>query len=297
MPDGGEMPSGAGVGPTAPVVPPAALTGDASPTVPDWQAFLTKAIQVLEPATRAETLVKSWFNPGSAAAPVAVKCADGNTYVIKGTNAGRQTVNDRIAAKLAALIKCRAVPAAILVAVSDELKSVNSQMAHIASGTAHGSRVMEECTDKLGIQHVDEGDNRTRFAQAAIFHGWIFPNDAQFIYAKADPHTVYSVDHGHCFHVGPPWTIQSLSSAPSAVADPTTVAACKLTSDELKLACQPLAAVSREQIAFAVGSVPESWGLLTMAERTALCEYLEKRRAEMVKLYVAQKSADGAKAS
>lgn len=295
MPNSGNPASRIGKGEQE-AAPPAAVVAEAiataeSPKSADWKSLLEKAAQTPESPVQAETLLTPWFNK-SAAAPVAMICADKNKYVVKGRNAGRQTVNDRIAAKLATVVGCSAVPPAVLVSISDELKKASPEMAHIATGTAHGSRVMEECTDRLGIQYVDDGDNRTRFARVAIFHGWLFPQDIQFIYTKTAPHTVFSVDHGHCFHTGPAWTVATLALAPPATADKATVNRCNLTFAELAHACQPLVTVTFENIAFAVGSIPADWSL-SMQERIVLCEYLEKRRLEMINLYVLSQAPRG----
>ena len=153
-----------------------------------------------------------------------------------------------------------------------------------APGKAHGSKVMEECSEREAFAHTHEGDNRRRFASIAILYGWLGANDRQFIYGKSKPNTVYSVDHGHFFPSGPDWTVVGLASAPAAVGDPDTIAGCGLTAEELQVACSPLRSVTAEQIAAAVATVPDGWAI-GFDERVALCEYLERRRTELVKTY------------
>jgi hypothetical protein len=140
---------------------------------------------------------------------------------------------------------------------------------------------MDDCRDARGIEHVDSGDNRKRFALLAIFNGWLSHNDRQFLYGKSSPFTVYSADHGHFFPGGPNWSVASLQQAGPAVADQEIVNACRLTAGELSRACDPLKSVNPEQIACALASAPLQWGV-TADEREALAAYLVKRRNELV---------------
>ena len=251
---------------------------DAPPgAAPDWNGLLNAAAAVAQTSISAETFIKAW---PSASRPVAVKCADGNTYVIKGSNAGRQAINDYIVARLAPLLAAP-VPLSALIAIPEELRVATPEMSHLAPGVAHGSRVMEDCTEREAFSHCDAGDNRRRFASIAILYGWLGANDHQFIYGKVAPYRVYSVDHGHFFGPGnPDWTVASLSVAPAAVPDQVTVNACAITSEQLVNACCPLHDVTAEQIAAAVGSVPRGWPI-SREEQVALCAYLEKRQKEL----------------
>jgi hypothetical protein len=251
-----------------------------APGLPDWGALLRAAGSVVTSEIHAETFIKAW---PSASKPVAVNCSDGHTYVIKGSNAGRQAVNDCIAAKLAALIGAP-VPPSALVAIPEELRQATPEMAHLAPGKAHGSRVMEDCSEREAYAHIDDGDNRRRFASIAILYGWLLANDRQFIYGKAKPNTVYSVDHGHFFPGGPEWNAAGLASAPAALADPDTIAGCGLAEEDLREACSSLESVTAGQIAAAIAAVPAGWAI-SFDERIALCDYLERRRTDLVKAY------------
>jgi hypothetical protein len=258
------------------------------PKGPDWAVLLQSSTSLTAPEVAAETFIKAWQ---SASRPVAVKCSDGHMYVIKGSNAGRQAVNDCVAAKLAALIGAP-VPLSVLVTIPEELRQATPEMAHLAPGKAHGSRIMEECTEREAFANCNEGENRRRFSSIAILYGWLLANDRQFIYGKAKPNTVYSVDHGHFFPGGPDWNDAGLVSAPAAIADPDTIAGCNLTADELQVACRPLQPVMAEQIGAAVAAIPNGWAI-SFDERIALCEYLERRRAELVKAYTAPETEPG----
>jgi hypothetical protein len=115
------------------------------------RALLEAAAALPQVSIAAETFVKAW---GSASRPVAVICADSNTYVIKGSNAGRQAVNDCIAAKLAALVRAP-VPPSALISIPEELRLATPEMSHLSPGVAHGSRIMEECTEREAFSHCD----------------------------------------------------------------------------------------------------------------------------------------------
>ena len=258
------------------------------PKGPDWAALLQSTASQIAPELTVETFIKSWQ---SASRPVAVRCSDGHMYVIKGSNAGRQAVNDCVAAKLAALIGAP-VPPSVLVTIPEELRQATPEMAHLAPGKAHASRIMEACTEREAFAYCNDGDNRRRFSSIAIFYGWLLASDRQFIYGKAKPNTVYSVDHGHFFSGGPDWNVAGLVSAPAAIADTETIAGCSLIPDELRVACVPLQAVTAEQIAAIVAAVPNGWAI-SFDERVALCEYLERRRAELVKAYPAPETEPG----
>jgi hypothetical protein len=60
-----------------------------------------------------------------------------------------------------------------------------------------------------------------------------------------------------------------------------------ITTEQLSAACGHLHDVTAEQIAAAVGSVPQGWRI-TMDEQIALCTYLEKRRIELITVYPKQ---------
>lgn len=266
----------------------AELDAGGAPGPPDWGALLTNATAVASPEVHAETFIKAW---PSASKPVAVKCSDGHTYVIKGSNAGRQAINDCVAAKLAALIGAP-VPPSALITIPEDLRKATPEMHHLTPGKAHGSRIMEDCSEREAFANYNEGDNRRRFASIAIFYGWLVANDRQFIYGKANPHNVYSVDHGHFFPGGPDWSAAGLGAAPAAVADRETVTACALNADELRDACQPLHSITPELIAAAVALVPNGWNL-SADERIALCEYLERHRTELVNAYPILETGSG----
>ena len=220
----------------------------------DWKSLIQAAVGTRLEHVLAETYLKKW---GSASKPVALSCADGNIYVVKGQQAGRMVFNDQVAARFGSLIGAP-VPPVALVLVPDDLIKASAQMGHVQAGLSHGSREIGNTTDKsTNFDHLDDGDNKARFLALAIFYGWMHVGDRQFIFEKSDPHLVHSVDHGHFFHGGPNWTTQSLAQAPSAVADQGVVNECNFTSEQLAKACRPLCKVTAKQIAEVLAVPPD----------------------------------------
>ena len=243
----------------------------------DWAARIQAASSMRPTPIRAETYLKKW---GSASKPVAVACSDGNIYVVKGQQAGRMIVNDHIAGRLGAMIGAPVPPIAV-VDIPGALIKVTPDMGHVTSALAHGSRFLRECTERINdIDHLDANGNRARFARLAVFFGWVGGSDHQFIYDKAEPHRVHSVDHGHFFHEGPDWTIDKLGQAPAAAANDMLMKKCQLTKDELIGACRSLRAVTDDQIAEIVAGPPDEWGI-TIDERVAVAHYLATRRDQL----------------
>jgi hypothetical protein len=236
-----------------------------------------------EPPLLGETFIGTL--PGGSRAR-SIKCNDGHVYAVKGQQVGRAISNDCIAAQLAALIGAP-VPTSAIVEIRQELIATSAELSHFTPGPGHGSRIMEDCRDSGGIEHINSGDNRSRFGLLAIFNGWLLHNDRQFLYRKTTPFTVYSADHGHFFPHGPNWSIASLQQAGPAIADQDIVNACQLTLDDLHRACLPLQAVEPEQISRSLAMPPVQWGL-TPDEREALALYLEKRSRELITAYIRQ---------
>lgn len=226
---------------------------------------------------KAHTFLKAW---PSASRPVAVLCNDGYSYVVKGRNSGRQAVNDQIVGRLGSLLQAP-VGVTGLIEVHEELIRAEPAMSHLSPGLAHGTRLIPHCTERAGLEHTGEPQNRDRFARLTVLFGWVGGNDHQFIYQNGEPHLVYSVDHGHFFPGGPDWTQGSLEQASAACLDPTIHAACSFSPAELQPACNLLAATSLEAVVEAIAAPPVDWGL-TDEERVAVVAYLLRRRDELI---------------
>lgn len=250
---------------------------------PEWFALIEAASAISWPKVRAHTYVQK-FNP-SFASPVALRCDDGKTYVVKTPTAGhagrsRGVFNDHVIAILAQLLEAP-VPPATLVELPEELVAAQPEMSHLEPGIGHGSRFVEGCTDKLGVDHTTISENRLRFATLAVLYGWVGGADQQMIYRKEPPPLVYSVDHGHMFAGAPAWTVGSLNGAAPAALDASVMNRAKPSEAELTPALESLGRVGEHQIGEAVGRPPASWGV-SMEERIALAKYLDARRKCLV---------------
>jgi hypothetical protein len=215
------------------------------------------------------------------------------------TDQGRMIFNDHVIARLGKLVDAP-VPEVALVDVSNELNALNPDratgMGHMAAGTAHGSRRFDEVSERIdAIDHVGAGDNKGRFAKLAVFNAWVGSySDRQFLYDNAPPYRVYSVDHGHFFHGGPGWSINSLDQAPAAQIANDIVTACNLTNDDLSDACSSLEDVADVEIAEVLAIPPDEWGV-SLDERVALASYVHKRRRELLAAHP-RKQKEGASA-
>ena len=121
--------------------------------------------------TRANTYLKKVW--GSAAHPAKLKCDDGYTYVVKGSQNGRMIFNDHVVATLGAKLGAP-VPAVRMVDVPPTLIEAEPELkaAGFAPGLGHGSREIDQVSpDREGLAHCDQASNRSRFAVLA------WPND------------------------------------------------------------------------------------------------------------------------
>ena len=237
----------------------------------------------------AKDFIKRWQ---TFSGPVAVRCTDGRTYVLKGLRSDRDQsraiYNDQVAARLGHL--CGApVPEVALVELPQELIDVNSgldALGHMLPGVCHGVVYLDNVTEREdGFLHVDQGDNKLRFSRTALFQAWLGCQDRQFIYRTAPPYEVFSCDHGHYFPSGPDWTVQSLNTAPTPVVAADLMQSCNLSTDDLKQVISQLGCITDGQIDHALAFPPAAWGV-TVAERDALGKFLRDRRNALVATYV-----------
>ena len=230
---------------------------------------------------RAITFIKRWE---SNAKPVAFRCDDGLTHVVKcirnDTNLGRVVVNDHIVARLGHLLGAP-VGEPGFVDVPADLVAAEPQIQHFIPGVGHGTLFLDKCTDREGVGHVDVPANRPRFALLALLYGWTVAGDHQLIYTTEPPYLVYSVDHGHFFPGSVNWDVALLSGAPPAMPDPVLVQACGLTPTDLRQASSALLQTPIRGIVDAVASPLDEWGI-TEADRLALARFLIRRRAQLL---------------
>lgn len=240
----------------------------------DWEQLLADAAGGDPPEVIvADTYLRKW---GTSSQPVLLTCPGHGDFVVKGPVAGRAAVNDQIVGRLAEIANCPTGRPA-LVEVTQTLIDNEPEMAHFTAGVWHGSGFLVGYSESQGNSFQMTAENRPRFASLAILFGWMVPNDPQFIYANTAGQEVASVDHGHFFAGGPNWTIGSLAAAPPAAPDPGVIAGAGLTPNEVEAARVAFAAASNAQIALAVATPPDHWGL-THDERLAMARHLADRR-------------------
>lgn len=232
------------------------------------------------PQVRAETFLERL---PSFALPALVRCDDMHPYVIKGVTADghdprrRALIADHVVARLAECLGAP-VPPAMLVNLPAELIALEPQMQHMLPGPCHGSRLVADCIDSRDIRYP-HGENVARHAQLCVLYSWLDGNDAQWLYGKAEPHLVYSFDHGCFFPGGPEWTEDDLRNAPPPEQHPA-FDICGLDSDTLKQAAAPLKALQPVQIAGVLASVPAAWGL-TPVEAVAVSAFAHRRAQQL----------------
>lgn len=246
----------------------------------EWKAAV-QAVPAPDISLKATGFVRQW---GTYSKPVAVLCSDNQKYVLKGLrhdqDQARAIFNDQVAARLGHA--CGApVPEVAMVELPRELIAINpaaDQLGHMLPGACHASLYVDQITERVdAFQHCDDGDNRKRFASTGMFQAWLSCLDRQFIYRTVAPFEVYSCDHGHYFPGGPPWTVQTLASAPLPEVASDLIIACGLDAPHLKKAAEVLAGVTNDQIAAAVALPPDAWGV-SIDERAELAGFLAKRR-------------------
>jgi hypothetical protein len=232
------------------------------------------------------TFIRRW---DTNARPAAFMCDDGKVRVVKcrrnDQEMGRILISDHIVAHLGqALGAPTGEPR--LVDVPAELVAAEPQIAHFVPSVGHGTLFVDGCTDRQWLSHMSVPENRPRFARLATLYGWAVASDHQLIYMNSPPHLVFSVDHGHFFPGSTNWNAAQLDAAPNATLDGNIVQGCQLTPDEIREAGNMLLAIRLLEIADAVASPLEAWGV-TAAERFALLTFLVRRRAQLLPLLLA----------
>lgn len=249
-----------------------------------WSQAIASEMDKPEEPVLIVALRRSW---NSAARPVLARGIDKQEYVVKGQQAGRQIINDRIVATLGMAMNAP-VGEPRIVEISDELLAEEPHYRYLTPGTAHATVFIPGCSDdREPIQYAIQLENQARFAAISILSAWIHGNDLQFIYRKIRPNLVYSVDHGHFFPGGPNWKVEYLSQALEigAEIDRRFLSLCqlRLESDEIRMALESLSLVEEQTIIKAVASPPIEWGL-TITERVSLVNYLLRRQQDLISL-------------
>jgi hypothetical protein len=248
----------------------------------DWRVLVTN-IESAETDVEVTTFHRK--SP-SRAGPAFVDCSDGDQYWIKGNpNLVRENFTEQVVGSLGICLGAP-IPRIEIVKLGPTLQSGQSELSHHAVGFVHASRNEPDCTDvRPPIVHHDEPENRSRFAALAILYTWTGAQDHQFIYKKQAPRLVFSFDHGlFCGAINPenawiPWLV---NAAPVTQLD-AFFAPAKLQKDELLPYFGALESVTPLHIAMSVARSPDTWAV-TLDAKLAVCQYLERRREEVLKL-------------
>jgi hypothetical protein len=241
-----------------------------------WKTLLEVAIDQPRQTVQALDFIEA---KSTKAQPVILECNDGREYVVKGQNAGRQIVNEQIVARLGLLLGAP-IPETKIVEIPDELIKLEKKLAHIHSGTAHGSLYLRDTYFDRCLIATSEDVNRLRLALLAVLYGWAGANDQQYLFTNKPPRLIYSIDHGHFFPNSPNWTANDLATAQNAQLDPVLVSACNFTPLEIDQALEALVNINEGEILEAVAYPPTEWGI-TIDERTMMLQYLIKRQIQL----------------
>lgn len=250
----------------------------------ELQQALENAIALPIPTIKAVQYIKGWRTKSD---PVLLECEDGNDYVVKGQQAGRQIVNEQLVSNLGILLEAPVGKPAI-VEISQDLIDVESNLKDFKPSTAHGTLWIPNCIDQWELIATGEPENRLRLVWLATLYGWTSANDHQFLFNKVPPRLIHSVDHGHFFYnpnnsYHPNWSKDDLIScikSSSACLDPY-FSDCNFSKQELKEAYAKLLAITEDKIINVVGSVPWEWNF-TIEERVIMVEYLIKRQRQLL---------------
>ena len=210
-----------------------------------------------------------------------VRGIDGNEYVVKGKQAGRQIINDRVVAKLGQAMQAP-VGEPYLIEISQDLLDLDPEFSYLAVGIAHATKFIPDCSERELFLDIDKSTNRSRFAALAVLYGWLYASDHQFVYKKQSPHLVYSIDHGNFFVGSPEWTIERLGrKVAPAKPDHLIVSSYRLNDEDLRSALNALREISEQTIVQTVRNIPQEWGI-NIDERLALVEYLIQRQHDLL---------------
>jgi hypothetical protein len=247
----------------------------------NWKPMIETAMGQRPPPVTAVTYRNvKWATFSS---PVLLGCDDGKDYVVKGKQgkeARRAMVNEWIAGTLGGLLEAPVKEISLVEVPADLIDAQRNDLGHLSAGVSFGSVYVPNCSPRAWLQHQDVAENKPRFARLAVLYGWIQSNDHQLIYEQSNPQLVWSVDHGH-FFAGPSWTVASLASSGPATTCAEIVNGCQVAPEQLSEVKSNLQAITPEKIAWVVAGPHDTWEI-TIDERIAMAQYLERRKGELI---------------
>lgn len=219
----------------------------------------------------------------SKSQPLWLECEDGQVYVVKTYDlAGRQVVNDQLAARLGELLNAPVGEPALIYIPQELIEGQSRDFEGIQVKIAHGSLFIPNCQDSWVLIATSEPENRLRLVLLAILYGWLVASDHQFLFTNTPPRLIYSVDHGHFFPNPPNWQAKDLQDSINVDLDPY-FQDCNFNRDELQQALQKLSNISELDLIKTVAIIPQEWGF-PMEDRLAMLKFLTIRKNELVKI-------------
>jgi hypothetical protein len=215
--------------------------------------------------------------PG-ASGSVRLLCVGNRHFVAKGTRNQKGLVAEHVVGRLGQLLEAP-VGEVALIEIPEALRA-QPEVANMGAGLAHGTRFIENLTNREAIAYIDVSENRVRFARLCALYSLAGASDHQLFYSTNSPRVVYSLDHGHFFPGGPNWTVDSLRAAPPACVD-GWFGGANLTNVELAEARSKLESIADADISDVLGGPPPEWPF-TQEERNALDIYLKARRDKLL---------------
>lgn len=218
----------------------------------------------------------------SSSRPVRVEAIDGRAYFLKGSQNMRSLVSEHVVAKIGAAMGAP-VPEVRLLDLPAEMAIYDPNLRGISPGLAHGSLIIENCSDTEYFPRAHEPENRLRYQLLAALFGMTIAADHQFICRTKPPRHVYSVDHGEFLPRRGAWMERDLRDPGLVELDRHISATCGFRPEERVAGCAALAGLAPEAIARAVAGPPRAWGL-SDTERVSLAWFLGRRRDMLLAL-------------
>jgi hypothetical protein len=250
------------------------------PSAAEWEALISAS--PIHGVLVARTLLGE--RESSSTRPIRVIASDGAEYLIKFPQTGRPfvartLVTEQIVSAAARLIDAPVAEVA-QVDFSELAFEEHERFGDAAATVAHASKIIPDVVD-ASYEYAGEPENRPRFGAIGVLYTWVEANDYQYLYLKARPRLVFSFDHGECLPEGRNWTADALHRSNVGNVDPLVREFGQVSQIHMLAATARLAAITSVQLADIVALAPNAWGV-SMEERIALAEYLDRRRQQTI---------------
>jgi hypothetical protein len=201
------------------------------------------------------------------------ECADGATYAVKHPNNPQVTggathllATEFVVARVGEAMGAPVLPMAVVEVVPELVDGVtyDGGATPIAPGRAFGSQIRAEedvvDADLAPPNWRTSEANRPRAASLCLLHALLTIGDSpQFVVRAAEPYEFWSIDHGFFISGGGAWP-PDLSDQTDVTDIPTTVfPELALTTEDLRLAAEPLVSLTDEELADLIAPLPTEW--------------------------------------